>query len=232
MAHRVPFAGRLTFTADQLVARGSSLSSLDTLLRLGFVACVFTGLRAGFNRVRARLRRRPALGSRLHGARVEVGTLGPMRLQVHRRPRPDAARVAADFGMISARQERPRVKRALYCYLALTSHFGSGHLEVAFYEARGQVTIYAVRNTAQSSARRLGWKEVVGHLGSKGDDLRLVRALATLFEREGVSLGVASGAECVELALTARLVAPRALQGTRASLERKYRHLHRALSRG
>ncbi len=206
-------------------ARGRNAVRIDTLYRWAYVVCAFTGLRAAFNRAWCRLLRGGTSVDRLQEARIQAGRCGTLRVAVHRRARVGTPR----FGMVSLRQERPRMNRVLYRYLCLTSHFGCGHVEVAFYEAAGQVTLYAVRNSARSHAHRLGWRRIAQRLGSEKDDVDVVRALVERLERVGCSVRLAPARECVELALNRRLVHPRSLRRTRVALEKKYRRLPRAL---
>ena len=201
------------------------------LYRWAYILCVYTGIRAAFNRLRSWLDRGETPVSRLHRARIRPGGLGRMNVFVHSRPRPRSTQRAAHFGMISVRQERPSVGRILYRYLCLTSHFGCGHVEVAFYEAGGQVTFYAVRNTARSNAARVGWGDVSERLGAPGEDVRILRTLTLKLERVGLSARFAPASECVELAVNRRLIDPRSLRRTTAALEKKYRRLPRTIVR-
>lgn len=131
--------------------------------------------------------------------------------------------------MFSCRQDLPALNRWLSRYLCLTSHFGCGHLEIAFYDDGAQLTIFAVRNTARSNAQRLGWRRIAKRLRSERSDLRAVRALINELECAGTSVRLAPATQCVALALNPRLVPRPSLAKTRAALGRKYRRLPRAL---
>lgn len=200
------------------------------LYRWAYLLCVYSGLRAAFNRARSRAGRGGSAVSRLHGATIRPRGPGAMRVFVHRGPRPRAARPGPTFGMISVRLENPCVGRLLYRYLGLTSHFGCGHFEIAFYESGGRVTVFAVRNVLRANADRLGWRDVSRRLGSPAFDVEVVRAVVMQLERAGLTVRCAPAPECVELALDRRLVHPRSLRRTRDALERKYRRLPRALA--
>lgn len=122
------------------------------------------------------------------------------------------------------------MNRGLYRCLRLTSHFGCGHVEAAFYELGEQITIYAFRDSARANAQRLGWRAIAQRLGSERNDVEILRALVAELERAGLSVSLASAAECVELALNRRLVPPRSLQRTCVALETRYGRLAEALA--
>ena len=113
----------------------------------------------------------------------------------------------------------------------MTSHFGCGHIEIAFYEKAGRVGFYGVRNTARSNAHRPGGLETAKKLLLvRRDEARvLIREVAPLFEEHGLVTGVAAAHECAALSVDGRLLHPdpdpdsesRALD----SLRRKYEKL-------
>ena len=196
-----------------------------TLYRWAFLACMYTGLRALFNRWKARSPGEQSPLSPLHQTTIKAGRYGTLRVWVHRQSR----QVAGRAGMLSMRQERAPIHPALYRYICMTSHFACGHLEVAFFEFEGQVTIYAARNSARSNAQRLGFDAVAQRLGSEQDDVQAVRVLVAKLEGLGLPVRMAPPQECVDLALDSRLVHPATLPRTRVTLERKYRRLAEAL---
>ena len=110
------------------------------------------------------------------------------------------------------------------------AYFGCGHVEAAFYELDEQITIYAFRDSACANARRVGWRAIAQRLGSERNDIEILRALVAELERAGLSVSLASAAECVELALNRRLVPPCSLQRTCVALETKDRRLAQALA--
>lgn len=132
--------------------------------------------------------------------------------------------------MISVRQIRPRVNRALYRYLCLTGHFGCGHVELAFYERGGEVTIYGIRNIARANAHRLGLSRAADKLSiaDTGESQTVLLAVLQALAKLGVTGRLAPPHECVDLAVNKRLLKPAASGLVLRTLLKRYAHLHSA----
>ena len=74
------------------------------------------------------------------------------------RPRPTNGCSSAKYGMISLSLIRPGLDQFVYRLIRLTSHFGCGHLELAYMDIDGGIEIYAVRNILKANISRLHFK--------------------------------------------------------------------------
>ncbi len=200
------------------------------LLRLGLYRLsltvhllgVYSGMRALCNRLTCLLLPRPCFSAALNGSTLEAPSGTKWKLRVHaRRNGPQGL-----TGIISARLQNAPLQSLLYRYLCLCGHFGCGHVEVAFLEQAGEVSIYAVRNTALSSVERFGFKRLAQTLGPRREKqlLDLVQATASLLRKEGLNIRVLPPAECVRLSVNPFLLHPkRKLQNRRVLLQRAQR---------
>ena len=202
------------------------------LWQLGYLAAIYSGLRAGVNVVRSGFCVRGVEAARrIQGAGISSLKLGDLVVGVHSRACPPSGTDEARYGMISVRLRRPSMPRLLYRYFCLTSHFGSGHLEIAFYERGQKITFYAVRNIARSNARRLGLTKMADQLRLThyDEELELIMEAATLLERQGLVAQFAPAEECIDLAVCRRLLPPAGRARVLETLERKYERLHRRM---
>jgi hypothetical protein len=155
--------------------------------RLWYMLATYSGIRAFTNRVLSAFRHRAVQIAPLHGTLVSSDQLGDIAIFVHSRGRPASGARAANYGMISVRQQRPKISRFVYQYFCLTSHFGLGHLEIAFYEQGRRITFYGVRNIARSNALRLGLTRVAEKLRitKRDEELLVISEIALLLEAHG-----------------------------------------------
>ena len=200
-------------------------------LRAGYRVCIALGLRAWTNRVRSRwlgkdLERTLGLDS----APVPPG-LEAWKVRIDARTPPDSAGVSpeARFGMLSARKTEPPIARWAYGYLLARSHFGAGHLEVAFYYSGQTVSLYAFRNVAQGTARRWGWNLGRDCLGPpEGQALwNLVDGIAQLWSERGLHVRLCQPEECLALAVNPRWISPAQRKEVMARLYARYVHYQR-----
>ena len=206
---------------------------LATIHRWYYLAATYTGLRAVGNQLRSRF---SPLGDRIgaiDGARLDCGELGELLVSIDPRPRPPTGSGEASFGMISLRQRVPRISRLAYRYFCLTSHFGNGHVEVAFYQEGHRVTFYGVRNIARSNARRLGLRRMADRLRlmARDEEVEVVVALARLLEGQGLATSFARADECVDLSVCRQLLHPASQVRALHCLGRMYENLNRKLRR-
>ena len=202
-------------------------SMLNAAYRVLYLLTMFAGVRAGLNHARAGLCRGRSRTAALDGHLLHSERLGELLARVHPRLRPGRGAPRAHYGLISVRQRQPAVGRLLYRYLCLTSHFGCGHFEIAFYEQGDEVTIYSVRNTARSNAQRIGLVDtarqlrLVGH----GEARILLREVVSLLESHGLVTRIAAPHDCIRLSVSESLLPPRSRAAVLDTLTRKYERL-------
>lgn len=197
------------------------------VFRQWYYLAMYSGVRALINRVRSHGRYlEPRLLS-LHGRRFGGGVIKEALLQVHPRRRPARAGRLGDFGLFSLRLLQPPVDSLADQYFRSTSHFGCGHVEVAFYEHQGAVTVYAIRNIAEANARRLGLVDLAARfrLSQAGEEGHVLRATRDLLEAEGFRVAHAPAQLCLDLAVDDRLLPLDAQSRAREILRRKYERL-------
>ena len=199
------------------------------LYRWGYLVAMYCGVRAVFNRIRSRKYIDGCQLARLHRTRLRSETLGDLMLFVHARPGPPSFSGKANFGMISVQQRHPKLGALLYWYLCLTSHFGRGQMEIAFYEKQGRVILYALRNTAASNAFRLGWYDISKKLTlAKRDDVAM-RVVMQHLERSDFVTRLAAVSECLSLSVSDWLLSPASRLRALGAMKKKYSQLHRTL---
>ena len=202
-----------------------------SLLRYGYYAAMYTGLRALYNRARGA--RRP-LDPRVRAVtRVRLGDT-PLRARFHARPRPRAGSPRAHFCVASLRMQEPPLAGWLYRALCATSHFGDGHVEVALYLEGDVATLYAYRNIARANARRLGLERVADRLRLRREreSRRALRVVADALTACGYSVDHAPPEECVALSTDGRLLRPASRGATLRGLHRKYASSRAAFATG
>ncbi len=200
---------------------------LSALYRCLYLSAMFLGVRAGVNQVQSWLCGHRTRATALDGSLVRSTKLGDLEVFVHPRLRPGGSTTPARYGLLSVRQVHPRVGPWLYRYLCLTSHFGCGHLEIAFYENSGTVTIYGVRNIARANAHRLGLREAAEKLLlSRRDEARmLLHEILPLLAGHGLAVRLAAPCECVALSVNRRLLHPSSESAALDALRKRYEKL-------
>lgn len=200
-----------------------------TLCRWGYLVAMYSGVRALFNRTRSRRRIDQCQLARLHRTQFHSEEFGDLQVSVHARPGPQSFPGEANFGMISVQQRYPGLGPVLYRYFCLTSHFGCGQTEIAFYETQGRVTLYALRNTAASNAFRLGWCDISKKLTlSKRDDV-VMRVIMQYLEKNAFATALADVSECLNLSISNWLLNPASRVRAMYAMKKKYTRLHRTL---
>ncbi|MCB9872141.1 MAG: hypothetical protein H6837_19960 [Planctomycetes bacterium] len=198
--------------------------------RRGYYLAMYSGVRALWNRAHSRARPLPPPLRALCGVRLPCAGVGELALRVHARRGPMGAAVGSDHGFFSLRLVVPGVGAWTYRFLCATSHFGCGHVEVAFYEIEGVVTFYGVRNLASGNAHRLGWRQLAKRLQlTLGQEACILGALSRLLRENGFAVAHAAPRDCVDLSVDDRLVPVDAALRVRRSLQRKYQRLQTAV---
>ena len=121
--------------------------------RRWYLVATYTGIRAIANRLRSFfVVREVEIARFIHGAKISREELGDIVVCVHSRACPSSGDDRAIYGMISVRQQRPRVSRFLYRYTA-------AHHELRFplgkSSGRRLAKGRAHRSLGQSSAAQL-----------------------------------------------------------------------------
>lgn len=206
----------------------------QTACRLGYMLAMYTGLRAISNRVSSR--RYAVSAIRQFDRRVcdcaDQSGNDSLLLRIHARRPPDALPADTRAGMISVavQQAGSCWQRCVQQLLRMTSHFGCGDIEMAFYERQTGIVIYGVRNmTAGNSAR---WRQQTS-LTAVADHHReiaiVVQSVVGLLEEQGIHCTFASPDQCVELSVDDRLLQAERRNRARSALRRRYHRLWKRL---
>jgi hypothetical protein len=203
----------------------------SAICRYIYLLAVYSGLRAAANYARSWNCGQAPQAALLNGTTTSTVATGPLTLSVNTRPPPISASRAVSYGIISIRQQKPSISAWLYRYLCLTSHFGRGHVEIAFYETADTVTFYAIRNIAKSNASRLRLYGTASQLSfaKRREDRIVLRHVSRLLESKGIQPKIADPHECVALSVNEWLLPPDSQSTTLKTLARKYEKLQVAL---
>jgi hypothetical protein len=198
--------------------------------RILYLVAMFTGVRAAFNWGRSCFMPKLRVAI-LDGETLQFDEYGEVRIHVNARPSPKASDSEARAGMISLYLESPGISSLLYTFIRLTSHFGYGHVEIAFYEANDRVTFFAVRNILRSNLDRLRLNQYFVGLkfSSDDDEIILLRGMLHKLNSLGIKASFATPDECVSLAVNPSLLVPKQRNLATEALRRKYRRIERKL---
>jgi hypothetical protein len=203
---------------------------LNYVKRILYLLAMFTGVRAAFNWGRSCFL--PALHvAILDGETLQVDKYSSVKIRVNARPTPKALDSEAKAGMISLYLVSPGISSQLYAFMRLTSHFGYGHVEIAFYEIHGKVTVFAVRNILRSNIDCLRLNQTFGSLkfSSDDDEIILLREVLHKLNSLDIKTSFATPDECVSLAVTPSLLVPKQRNPAIEALRRKYRRIAKKL---
>lgn len=198
------------------------------MYRLLFLLAVYSGLRAVYNRFRC-LRLRAPLASAIDGETIRLRNHEPCRIRVHARKNRMPGTADAS-GMISVAVCNPGISKLVYGFYLGTSHFGFGHIEIAFFERDGVTVLFAVRNIIRSNVERFGGKTPKGlKLLNERDELSAVRAVVHELELRGLGVVFAEPETCVAMAVSPNLISPNRREAAIKALTKKYRRINKAL---
>ncbi|MEM7457228.1 MAG: hypothetical protein AAF456_22995 [Planctomycetota bacterium] len=193
------------------------------LKRIGYYLTMYSGFRAMANWLR-----HLSLGSTpvstLNNGKFRLHDGRGLGLKVHSRLVRDRGGRMLSGGMFSTWLLSPPIQTYVYRLLRLTSHFGCGHIEVAFIEFEDQIVIYAVRNILKSNLDRIGFRRISARLGlcEEQSEIAVIRSIAQLTREQGLQIAVATPQDCVQLAVTPLLIHPTRIEKTLNALEKKY----------
>ena len=191
---------------------------------------MYTGARALLNLLLS-TRYDPGRASVLEGRSLTLPDLGKACIRVHGRARPAQGRSEAKYGMISLSLQNPGVNHFLYRIIRLTSHFGCGHLEMAFVDSGEGMEIYAIRNILKSNISRVHLERFFGSLKNfrDRDELRALIGVISELESLGIDCRLAHPSKCCRLAVSPVLLNSGTRDIALATLHRKYERLSKKL---
>jgi hypothetical protein len=196
------------------------------IVRSAYMFAMYTGIRAIANRVLSLFLPVPRAAV-IDGATIQLDETVSIKVRVHGRIRPGTSSPGRVGGMISVYLVHPGILRSLYSLLRVSSHFGCGHIELAFYEDDGTVCVFGIRNMLRSNLDRIGcnmWFRSLSLSTERDELLVLARILKELRSRE-LNAYLVSPAECVDLAVSPWLLRPRIRARAITALTRKYERM-------
>lgn len=198
----------------------------------GYTAAMFSGVRALYNRCR-NWGQPPLRLAIFDRSRLELRGGGQATLRVHRRRLPATKPTIGPTGMLAIRLQASGLPGWLDRWMCLTSHFGSGHIELAFVESAESVIFYAVRNIAASNLARIGGQRWLGltYAARCPDDCSVLLDVADWLGRHGVTCSLAPAQDCVDYAVNRGLVPADRWPQLRLNLEKRYTRLGRTWCR-
>ncbi len=200
----------------------------NSVYRRWYFLSMYSGLRAFRNRASSRALSLDSKLEALSGASISSEDLGEWALHIHPRVRPSTASESRRFGLFSLQQLSPHVGGLVYSFFCSTSHFGRGHVEIAFFEKEGEVTYYGIRNIASANAHRLGLKELSSRfrLSRSGEDELVLRFVSQALEENGFAVKHATAHDCIKFTVDNRLLPHGDEEKVRNLLHQKYQKLY------
>ncbi len=199
--------------------------------RILYLFAMYTGARAVFNK--ARSFSLPGLRTEiLDGETLQIDKSYLIRVRVHGRPSAKILGSENNAGMISIHLISPGISRLSYALLRLTSHFGCGHVEIAFYETHDSVICFAIRNILRSNIDRLRLGKLFRNLklSSDNDEIVLLQDILQELNDRGVGACLASPDECVSLAVNKTLLNPKNCHRVIEALRRRYKRISKRIA--
>lgn len=191
---------------------------------------MYTGVRALRNQIHGFFL--PGLRvSILNGSEMRLSSVGDVKICVNARAPLDALSSGVRVGMISIYLLAPGIPRFLYRLLRLTSHFGTGHIEMAFYEDGDTVVFFAVRNILRSNIERVGMGRHFDNLllNSNDDEIVAIQAVFQALKSYGIEPVFAGPEECIKLAISKSLLNQKTRDQTIDSMIRRYKRIERKI---
>ena len=191
---------------------------------------MYTGTRAALNQIRGFFLPRLRV-SILHGSTLRLNSFGDVKVRVNARPPSNTLNSGVKAGMISIYLLAPGIPKSLYRLLRLTSHFGNGHIELAFYEHGDSVVFFAVRNILRSNIDRVGMgKQFCDlQLNSKDDEIIAIQPIFQALSLRGIEATFAPPEECIKLAISKSLLNKKTRDQTIDSMLRRYKRIERQI---
>ncbi|MDA7541536.1 hypothetical protein N8639_01715 [bacterium] len=191
-----------------------------------FLIYVYSGLRSAFNLTRSVFFRNSGLRS-MDRTTIFLDSDDSGTIRVHSRPLPKSVDKVSSAGMISVFLHSPGISQFSYAALRLTSHFGIGHIEIAFYEKDGTIVLFAVRNMLQANVDRLGLRHFFGglKLSSREDEALVLQRIVDRLNCCGRACSFALPDHSVKLAVIPYLLDPKKRDRIKRSIRSNYKWL-------
>lgn len=191
-----------------------------------FLFYVYSGMRSAFNLTRSFFLQKSALDY-IDRQVILLDENNPATIRVHSRPIPKSVEVASSAGMISVFLHSPGISRLSYFVLRLTSHFGMGHIEIAFYEKHNCIVFFATRNMLQANIDRIGLKRFFPalRLSSRDDEIAVLQQIVNLFSSYGKTFSFALPEHCIALAVHPSLLNPKTEMRMKEAISRNYKRI-------
>ena len=171
---------------------------------------MYSGLRALFNELRSYSLPKPRAAI-IDGETMQLDGCRPVKICVHARKPSNSLGPERIAGMISIYSVAPDVSRLSYAMLRLTSHFGRGEIEIAFFEEKEQVILFAVRNILRSNLDRWKKNRLLSQLklADNHDEILALQMIIQSLHERGINTSFASPEDCVSLAVNESLLNPK-----------------------
>ncbi|MDG2223151.1 MAG: hypothetical protein P8L85_17350 [Rubripirellula sp.] len=204
---------------------------MNHLTRALYLFAMYSGLRALFNQLRSYTLPKPR-ASVIAGETLQLGDGHSIKVCVHARTPSSLLPPDQIAGMVSIYSIDPSIPRFSYAMLRLTSHFGCGEIEIAFFEEKGSVTLFAIRNILKSNLDRCGTHRLCSQLKlcNTHDEIRVLRTVIESLCNRGINASFASPEECVSLSVNESLLNPKTRNRTLKVLTQKYRRIGNRLA--
>lgn len=200
------------------------------LNKILYLLAMYSGVRAALNQIRGCFlpRLRVAI---LHGSTLRLNSSGDVKVCVNARTPSGMLNSDVKAGMISIYLLAPGIPTSLYRLLRLTSHFGTGHIEMAFYEHGDAIVFFAVRNILRSNIERVRMGKQFSNLrfNSKDDEIIALQLIFQALYSRGIQATFAPPEECIKLAISKSLLNKSTRDRTIDSMLRRYRHIERQI---
>ena len=196
------------------------------IVRSAYLFAMYTGIRAIGNRVLSLFLPVPRAAV-IDGAIIQLDETVSIKVRVHGRICPGTTSPGRVGGMISVYLVHPGILRSLYSLLRVSSHFGCGHIELAFYEDDGTVCVFAIRNMLRSNLDRIGCNMRFRSLSlsTERDELLVLAGILKELRSRDLNAYLVSPAECVDLAVSPWLLRSRIRARAITALTRKYERM-------
>jgi hypothetical protein len=195
-----------------------------------YLLAMYTCVRAALNQIHGFFL--PLLRvSILHGSTLRLNSSGDVKVCVNAKMPSGTLNSDVKAGMFSIYLLAPGIPTSLYRLLRLTSHFGTGHIEMAFYEHGDAIVFFAVRNILRSNIERLGMGIQFSNLGfnSKDDEIIALQLIFQDLGSRGIEVAFAPPEECIELAISKSLLIKKTRDRTIDSMLRRYKRIEKQI---
>ena len=164
------------------------------MYRILYLFAMYSGARAAYNQLYSFWL--PGLRTAvIDNLSLQIDDRNFVKIRVNARPKHKAS--PHNVGMISVYLVSPGIWRLTYVLIRLTSHFGIGHVEIAFYETDKNVTCFAVRNILRSNIGRFRMRNLFRNLelSKDNDEIAILQRVLLELNARGLSACLATPEE-------------------------------------